>query len=266
MTSERDRDAIAGRFRAARRSAGSLADFPGPLPVTLADAYGVQDVAIAGWGETVRGWKVGRVLPPFEAALGTDRLSGPIFFVRGADDGEPNMPVFADGFVAAEAEFLLRLGAVPPPQRSFTLAEAAAAIDAVHLGIEIASSPLRPINDIGPVAVVSDFGNNNGLVVGPAVTDWQLSGFEDWDVTTLIDGVAVGTGRASGFPDGAIGAVRFFLELMAMRGIAVVPGWWISSGAITGVHDARPGQTIEARFGDHGSLTCRLEAARPSER
>ncbi len=37
---------------------------------------------------------------------------------------------------------------------------------------------------------------------------------------------------------------------MARRGIALQPGQWISSGAVTGVHDARPGQTVEARFGE----------------
>ncbi|MFC3714293.1 2-keto-4-pentenoate hydratase [Sphingoaurantiacus capsulatus] len=261
MSSERDRDAIAGRFRAARRAAGSFADFPGELPATLDEAYAVQDAAITGWDRPVLGWKVGRIMPPFEEALGAERLAGPIFDVR---EGEPAMPVFADGFAAGEAEFLLRLGAVPAGKTRFTLDAAADAIDAVHLGIEIASSPLRPINDIGPAAVVSDFGNNNGLVVGPAIENWRISGFEDWTVTTLIDGVAVGTGAARGFPDGAIGAVRFFLELMARRGIAIVPGWWISSGAVTGVHEAKPGQTVEARFDGHGSVKCRLEAAQPS--
>lgn len=262
MTSDRDRAAIAGRFIAARRAAGGFADFPGTLPPTLDDAYAVQDAAIAAWGRPILGWKVGRVLPPFDTTLGADRLVGPIFDVRdGVDD--PSMPVFADGFAAGEAEFLLRLGTVPAGP-TVTLGEAVASIDTVHLGIEIASSPLRPINDLGPAAVVSDFGNNNGLVVGAAIADWRENGFEEWDVTTLIDGVEVGSGRARGFPDGAIGSVRFFLELMARRGIAVQPGWWISSGAITGVHAARPGQRVEARFGAAGRVTCRLEAAQPS--
>ncbi|MGQ0590206.1 MAG: 2-keto-4-pentenoate hydratase, partial [Sphingosinicella sp.] len=73
----------------------------------------------------------------------------------------------------------------------------------------------------------------------------------------------VGTGRAATFPDGAIGAARFLFELMARRGIALAPGPWISSGAVTGVHDARPGQRIEARFCDGLSVSCDLVAARP---
>ena len=255
---------IAGRFLAARREAGGLAAYPGDLPVTLESAYAIQDAAIAAWGKRVAGWKVGRVQPPFAERFGADRLAGPIFNVRSADGAEPEMPVFANGFAAGEAEFLLRVGATPPPgQARFTLDEAAALIDEVHVGIEVASSPLEPINRIGPVAVISDFGNNNGLVIGPAVEGWRDRGFESWEVTTSIDGVEAGTGRASAFPDGAIGAARFLFELMAKRGIALEPGQWISSGAVTGVHVARAGQRVEADFGGRYRVACRLKAAEP---
>lgn len=256
---------IAGRFLAARRAAAPLADYPGCQPVDLTEAYRIQDHAIAGWGHEVIGWKVGRVLPPLSDTLGTERLAGPIFAATGAATGEAvAMPVFSGGFAAGEAEFLLRIGAVPPAgQTRFSLDEAAALIDAVHVGIEIASSPLATINALGPLVVISDFGNNNGLVIGPAVPDWRTSGFEQWDVTTLIDGKAVGRGQAAAFPDGAIGSARFLFELMAARGIALRPGQWISSGAIGGVHDARAGQRVEADFGGRFSIACDLIEAQP---
>jgi len=256
---------IAGRFLAARRAAAGLADYPGAFPQSLDAAYKVQDEAIAAWGRTVIGWKVGRVNPPLSDELGADRLAGPIFAQRSAAPGDlPQMPVFAKGFAAGEAEFLLRVGAAPPAGKTrFTLDEAAALIDAVHIGIEIASSPLGAINEIGPIAVVSDFGNNNGLVVGPEIADWRGSGFEHWPVILTIDGEEAGRGSASAFPDGAIGSARFLFELLARRGIAIAPGQWISSGAVGGVHDARVGQVVEARFGTLAPIGCRLVAAEP---
>jgi len=255
---------IAGRFLSARRAARGFADYPGIFPESLEEAYRIQDEAIAGWGRPVVGWKVGRVLPPHSDRFGTDRLAGPIFSTVEAHHGEaPALPVFANGFAAGEAEYLLRIGSTPPVGKlSYSLGEAAELIDAVHVGIEIASSPLRTINELGPVAVVSDFGNNNGLLVGAAISDWRTSNFEDWPVATLIDGVEAGRGSASAFPDGAIGSARFLFEHMARRGIALKPGQWISSGAVTGVHDARPGQKVEARFGDRYCLSCILSEAR----
>lgn len=261
VTLAEDRSRIAGRFLAARRAAAGLDAYPGDLPDNLDEAYAIQDVAIAAWGRPVIGWKVGRVAEPLTALFGIDRLAGPIF--HGEADGAA-MPVFAEGFAAGEAEFLLRIGAAPPAGKTaFTLDETRDLIDAVHIGIEIASSPLGAINDIGPIAVVSDFGNNNGLVVGPEIPDWRASGFEQWDVSCRIGGELAGTGRAAAFPDGAIGAARFLLELMARRGIALTPGQWISSGAVTGVHRASPGQAVEASFGPGLKAGCSLVAAVP---
>lgn len=261
-----DAAAIAGRFLTARRRAAGLDGYPGDFPETLAGAYAVQDAAIAAWDRPVLGWKVGRINSPLAERFDADRLAGPIFTVAtAAADGEgPQMAVFAEGFAAGEAEFLLRIGRSPPAgQTRFTLDEAADLIDSVHVGIEIASSPLGSINALGPIAVISDFGNNNGLVIGAEIPDWRSSGFEEWPVTTRIDGVEAGCGRASAFPDGAIGAARFLLELMARRGIALSPGQWISSGAVGGVHDARPGQRVEARFADRYTVACTLCPARP---
>ena len=193
------------------------------------------------------GWKVGRVPPPLIERFGTDRLAGPIFAQAPArtNGAAVEMPVFAEGFAAGEAEFLLRIGAhaARRARRDYSLDEAADLIDAVHVGIEIASSPLGTINELGPIAVISDFGNNNGLVDRPG--DPRLAR-ERLRATgrssTTIDGVEAGSGRAAAFPDGAIGAARFLFELMARRGIALAPGQWISSGAVTGVHRgaARP--------------------------
>lgn len=257
--------AIAGRFLEARRAATGLDAYPGAFPGTLDQAYEIQDQAIAAWGQPVIGWKVGRVMPPYSDRFGTERLAGPIFAQRAADSGPAaSMPVFAQGFAAGEAEFLLRIGKAPPPDiTSFTLEDAAALIDAVHVGVEIASSPLASINDLGPVAVVSDFGNNNGLLVGEEIPNWRESGFEDWTVTLAIDGREVGRGTASAFPDGAIGSARFLFELMARRGIRLQPGQWISSGAVGGVHDARVGQVVEARFGEAAVVRCQLAPAQP---
>ena len=259
---------IAGHFLSARRSAGGLADYPGDFPTTLDHAYAVQDEAIAAWGRPVLGWKVGRINAPLDERFGADRLAGPIFASQEIDgDGHvPEMPVFAEGFAAGECEFLLRIGRTPTAGKTrFTLGEAADLIETVHVGIEIASSPLGSINALGPIAVISDFGNNNGLVIGPEIPDWRSSGFEQWPVTLRIDGVVAGSGTASQFPDGAIGAARFLFELMAKRGIRLEPNQWISSGAVGGVHDAKAAQIVEACFDDRYTISCKLKPARPEQ-
>jgi 2-keto-4-pentenoate hydratase len=74
----------------------------------------------------------------------------------------------------------------------------------------------------------------------------------------------VGTGRAPGtFPTARSAAPASCLESTARRGIRLEPGQWISSGAVTGVHRAHPGQIVEARFRQGLTLACRLVAAEP---
>lgn len=252
---------IAKAFVEARRAGQALAHYPGTIPSTLDAAYQVQDFAIDCDGRQVGGWKVGRINPPQD---GVDRLAGPIFAdsIFEANGASVEMPIFAHGFGAAEAEFLLRFGKAPPAgKRRFTEGEAADLIDAVHVGIEIASSPLPTINELGPTVTISDYGNNNGLVIGGAIPDWREADINAWPVELLINGEVIGAAKAETMLDGPVGAVRFLLELMAERGIAIEPGQWVSSGAVTGVHPVKAGDAVIARFGEGFETHCTIRGS-----
>lgn len=259
-------ETVAIAFVSARRDARALADYPGQMPTTLETAYQIQDAAIRLHGGNIAGWKVGRILPPIDEQFGTTRLAGPIFadIVKSALPA-PDMPVFAGGFGAVEAEFLFKLGDIPAGRTEWSIADALDCVTAVHIGIEIASSPFTGINRMGPTVTVSDFGNNNGLIVGPAITNWRQGDIDAMTVTTRIDGALAGTGEAASFPGGCGGSVAFLLENLARRGIAVPRATWVSTGAVTGVHDIVPGSTAVASFGEIGSIECQIIAATPDQ-
>ncbi len=252
---------IAEAFVRARSEGQGLARFPGVIPASLAEGYRVQDAAIALRSAPIGGWKVGKIDPPVE---GRNRLSGPIFAdtIVPAAATPPEMPIFPDGFGAAEAEYLLRIGTAPPPGKTrFTREEAIALIDAVHVGIEVASSPFAGINDHGPIVTISDFGNNNGLVIGPAIDGWRQGTFESWPVELRINGAVAGRATAARMLDGPFGAARFLFELLAERGIAITPGAWISSGAVTGVHRVGVGDRVDATFDGRIGVACVIKAS-----
>lgn len=256
---------VAHRFVDARKRARHLPAYPGTLPCDLATAYAMQDEAITQFGGTICGWKVGRINPPLSEKLGTTRLFGPAWADSLGDAANRAIPVgriFEGGFGAAEAEFMFRIGKVPITDKTrFTTEEIAELIDAVFVGFEIASSPFSGINALGPLVTISDFGNNNGLLVGPEIPDWPDAGFEDWVVETRADGVLLGTGKASAFPDGPLGSVRLLIENLIARGQPVTPGLLISTGAVTGVHEVTAGQRIEARFGTAFTIACTIAYA-----
>jgi 2-keto-4-pentenoate hydratase len=249
-------------FVEARRAGQAIAVYPGERPLDLAQAYRVQDAAISLWQRTIGGWKVGRINSPEDKRLGSDRLAGPIFddTIVDGTESEPVLPVFADGFAAGEAELLLRLR-VPPgggcPRNGF---EALGWIDDVRIGLEIASSPYPGINADGACVTVSDQGNNAGLVLGLPVTQERWSELRAIEVETSVSAEVVGRASVATMLDGPLGAVRFLLGNLRERGIEPQAGWWISSGAITGVHPIAPGDRLSARFIGIGEVSCRIEA------
>jgi 2-keto-4-pentenoate hydratase len=254
-------DAIAEQFVRARLDAAALPDFPGSIPATLNSAYAYQDRAIALWPDFVAGWKVARISEPWLAQLGEDRLVGPIFR-RGIRLAPPQQlvefPVFEGGFAAVEAEFVFRLGADAPSDKvQWTPDEAAGLAMALHIGIETAGSPLATINELGGAVVVSDFGNNAGLLLGPAIEQWRTRPFESLRTQTFIEGESVGRGGALSLPGGPFAALAFALSRCARRGLPMKSGYVVSTGATTGVHNIRIGQEARVVFEGCAELLCR---------
>lgn len=257
---------IARRLVAARLGAHAEPVYPGCRPPTLDAGYAIQDAAIALWPSRIAGWKVGRIPDDWATQLGEDRLVGPIFeaSLQTADEREPAcFRAIPGGFAAVEAEFVFRIGRdAPRGKLAWTEEDALGHVDALHVGVELAGSPLPDINAMGPAVVVSDFGNNAGLVVGPAVDDWRRAIEEDMKCRTEVDGMAVGRGSASGIQGGLVSALRFAFARCARRGMPLRAGQWVSTGAATGIHEVRAGQRARVVFETAGDIVVMVEAAR----
>lgn len=255
---------IADSFVAARRQGRALPGFPGEIPADLVTAYRVQDFAIAQWPDRVVGWKVGYIAPERRDVSGDERLLGPIFAraFQMTTGGQNGFHVFAGGFGAVEAEYVLRVDADAPEGKSdWTPEEAATVPSTLFIGMEVASSPLATINQLGPRVVVSDFGNNNGLVMGVEIPDWAARSDASLTCSTWIDGVRVGQGGATTLPGGLRAAFAFALSRSAQRGRPLKAGDLIATGNATGIHDILPGQVARIEFDGHGRIECRAMAA-----
>jgi 2-keto-4-pentenoate hydratase len=124
------------------------------MPADLAQAYVIQDLALALDGGAVAGWKVGRINAPDDAVLGSNRLAGPIFAANVVFAGDcagegPVMPVFAEGFAAAEAEFLLH---VAPGWDGVIPQDDAATARCSMPSTSASRLPVRPIRASMPMA------------------------------------------------------------------------------------------------------------------
>jgi 2-keto-4-pentenoate hydratase len=257
-------------FREARRAGRSLPDYPGQIPATLEAAYLIQNAAIMEWPDEVAGWKVGFIAPSLRDLYPQERLSGPIFsktVCLAQPDEVIDIPAIENGFTAVEAEILLQISQDIPAGSVAEDAPLEPLVAAAHLGIEPAGSPLSAINDLGPAVVISDFGNNAGVVIGPRYTGDLASLLApeppDIMVETIVDGQRIGQKPVSAIPGGPGRALRFLLRNLGQRGLKLKAGAWISTGAITGVHRVAPGTESIIRGEGLGEVRVRFVPAKP---
>ena len=268
MPTEDAAKAIAEAFHSARRSASALAAFPGDLPGALADAYAIQDVAIRIWPDRVAGWKVAAIAPELRERLGAPRLAGPAFAANvfhAIPAAETRFPIFLGGFAAVEAEFILRLGSDIAPADAGDERALANAVAALHAGAEIASSPFAGINEFGPTSVISDFGNNAGLIVGPELSGWRDGPLDALTSRTMVNGKIVGEGSAARVAGGPLSALAFLVEALARRGRTLRAGDLVSTGMTTGIHPVQPGDRIRFEFSQGVSFEAVAEQALPAD-
>lgn len=259
-------DAIYSAFHAARSAARSLPAYPADtVPASLADAYAIQQASIGAWPDTVAGWKVAAIAPQWRAAYPAERLAGPVFArsLVMAGDAPVAVAIIRGGYAAAEAEFALQVGANFPVGTKFaTVAELQPYVGAVHAAIELAGSPLPSLSSLGPGAVISDFGNNTGLVVGPELVDFFARAPEEWLSESDVNGALAGSGSAERIPGGPLAALHFLANSLVERGLTLRPGDWVSTGASTGIHPLAIGDTVAVRFDGKPAIALRVVEAR----
>lgn len=262
-------DVISRRLIDARMTATALPSFPGDLPETLAQGYAIQMASIARWRDDVAGWKVGLLSPDDREYFSAERLIGPVFASQVhtiSPAATKVMPIFEGGFAAVEAEFVLELGeAVQAAGREYTNDELADIVSAMYVGAEIASSPMADINKLGPTVVVSDFGNNAGLLLGPKVPDWSSRSLDSLRAKVTVDDVVVGDASAAAIPGGPLQALRFVIGLAATRGLELPAGTLVSTGASTGIHEVGLASVARVDFGALGWFDVTFESMTPAQ-
>jgi 2-keto-4-pentenoate hydratase len=268
-TSTAAEGSIAALLVAARTEGRSLPGFPGDRPAGMAEAYRIQELAMAGWADTLVGWKIGYIPPERRDPDSPDRLVGPIWQrqLHAGDEvaSPPVVDIFSSGFAAVEAELVVRLDQdLPDHDGGWTADEVADLDQQLGFGIEVASSPVPDINSLGPTVIAADFGNNNGLVLGPPLPELGTAG--PLSLSCFIDGRLVGKGGADNLPGGMHHGLATALNVLSGRGRRVRAGTLFATGAITGIHPIGPGQHCRVEVGGGPSVELRTADAPAGQR
>jgi 2-keto-4-pentenoate hydratase len=254
---------IGAAFAKARLARTAIPAFPGDIPQTRSAAYAVQNAEIAARGSRIVGWKVAMTSPAFREAFGVERLVGPVFadrFINAHASGDAGAwAVIPDGFAAVEAEIIAVMAKDAPDfGRMPAVDEIAPLVSALHIGMELAGSPLATINDLGSFVATSDCGNNDGAVLGPAVADWQTRAPQALAARMIINGIEAGAGTGANVRGGPLEAIAFLVWQLEQNGRRLNQGDLVSTGAMTGIHKVSPGDVVTADFGSDGQLALQI--------
>jgi 2-keto-4-pentenoate hydratase len=245
---------------AAWQSGGTIAGFPADAtPVTLDDAYDVQDALAAALGRKVAGWKLAH---SSAAALQKLNLTAPPFgrvFEGTLVESGASIPRKSIHKPKLEAEIAVKLGRdLPKRDQAHTKDEIAAAVASVHLAIEVADSRYADPSKIDLAAFVADNAQSGFLVIGRAVTDWRARDFQSGPATLSLDGRVLAEAAARESRCDPLLAVAQVAGAMSRRGIALKAGEIITTGSHVPPQACASGGRIEADFGPLGKVAVTL--------
>ena len=217
------------------------------------DAYRVQDNVFAElWpGARPAGWKVGG---PSDQVTPTAAPIPPERVLRSPAHAQSS----ALNIVGVEAEVAFCLARdLPLRSRPYSERSIAAAVGEVLVAIELCGSRLAGWRETSGLWKLADFQTNSALVVGSGVKEWQKIDFAAQECEFTVGERVLKSKGAHPFGN-PFRLIPWIVKHAAMRGHGLRAGDVITTGAWTGLVEAKPGDAVTARFRGIGEATVRV--------
>lgn len=260
MTPGQAEEAAARLFEAERdrRQIGLLSlDYP---TATMDDAYKVQAALVRrklATGLRPRGWKIGLTSKAMQSALNIAIPDSGVLF----DDMffEPGGVVPAGRFIQPRIEAEIAFVMKAPLRGAATIEEVFAATDYVSPSLEILDTRIVRVDRATGKArtifdTIADNAANAGLVLSgarlsPAEVDLRWMG-----AIVSRNGEVEETGLGAGVLDHPARGIGWLAERLGRYGMEIAAGETVLSGSFIRPLECRPGDTILADFGPHGTV------------
>src|SRR5882757_9553574 len=174
----------AQRLANARRAKVALKEMMADCkPMSMHEAWDVQDAATEILGEKIRGWKV---FTPAGEELARGGILASVFF-----EGDSEIDTSLVPYLGMEAEIAFKLTADLPKRATPYARDDVAPLVSACPAIEIIQSRYIDFNATTLYERVADHFLNGGFVHGPLKKDWASLDLSNAHVTLEVDGIAV---------------------------------------------------------------------------
>lgn len=225
-------------------------------PHSLAEGYAIQDAMVTSAKQPVTGWKIAATSKAGQAHIGvTEPLAGRLFADFVLKDGA-QLPAEPLLMRVMEAEFAFRMGSdLPARTEPYDPAEVRAAIEALHLAIEVPDARFNNFDTIGPAQIAADDAFASWFVLGPRVSHWTDIDLPNQPVRALKNGQACAEGSgANALGDPRI-ALTWLANHLSKRGIGLKAGDIVTTGTCIRPAEIAAGDRFIAEFPGLGRVS-----------
>lgn len=231
-------------------------------PRNRAEGYAVQAEVVQLLGERPLGWKIAATSVAGQKHINVDgplagRLLANRVFAAGSEAANA-IDLRGNLLRVAEAEFAFRMAHPLPPKangQTYAVAEVMAAVDTLHLAIEVPDTRFNDFVRAGAPSLIADLACASWWVVGSGVSaDWRAMDLAAHRVSarsgpqTVADGVG-----ANVLGDPRIALTWLANELCAY-GDGLAAGEFVTTGTCVAPVPCAPGDALAMDFGALGTI------------
>lgn len=239
-------------------------DLPADLkPANRTEGYAIQAGLDRRSSKPRVGWKIAATSTAGQRHIGVDGpLAGRILAERVVDARTP-VSIKTNRMRVAEPEFAFRVGReLSPRDKAYSVDEVMAAIEALHLTIELPDSRFADFAKVGGPTLIADNACAHELIIGPAVTaDWRVIDLSQHKVKAHMAGKGDRDGIGSNVYGDPRVAMTWIANELSGLGIALRPGEIITTGTCMVPLAIVEGDEIHADFGILGTISCSISPA-----
>ncbi len=229
-------------------------------PAEREDGYAIQAHLESFGGGPLFGWKIAATSTGGQRHIGVDGpLAGRLLAERVLQPGEkPSLD--GNHMAVAEPEFAFRLGrSLPPREEAYVQDEVLAAVDALHLAIELPSSRFTDFTKVGSAQLIADNACAHQFLLGPVVeAAWRELDLSRHDVTGKVVGKVEEKGSGGAVLGDPLIALTWLVNELSSLGIELTAGQVVTTGTCTVPLPIEPGDEIIADFGKLGQVSLTI--------
>lgn len=243
------------------QAGGQMKALPERLrPTTRDDGYAIQAHLESLNGDALFGWKIAATSDVGQRHIGVDGpLAGRLFAgcVLQPDEA-PSLN--GNHMTVAEPEFAFRMGrALPPQERAYDRDEVLAAVETLHLAIELPSSRFSDFAKVGAAQLIADNGCAHQFLLGPNLDDaWRSVNLSRHPVAARVDGKIEHAGSGGAVLGDPRTALTWLVNEVSSLGLGLAAGQVVTTGTCTGPLPIEPGDHVTADFGDLGKIALTI--------